>query len=301
MHYTMKSFFIALIIFSFAFVLVFQGMSIAYAEDAKIKLTNDETLKVRFATEPSEPKPNSDAKMKIDFLKKESEEIQEHIDYTLSVTKSNEELFNVKRTHTSTGAVTIPYQFPENGKYTVTINVSGILFQPIPEESVLFPVSIGNEPDSSGETPQGQTTNQSAEDSETENSEGGGCLIATAAYGSELAPQVQQLREIRDSQLMSTEAGSAFMELFNQFYYSFSPTIADYERENPAFKETVKVTLVPLITSLSVLNHVDVDSEESVLGYGIGLILLNLGMYLAGPTVVIMKVGKMILRKSKSA
>ncbi|NIP62561.1 MAG: hypothetical protein GWN01_02860 [Nitrosopumilaceae archaeon] len=148
----MNSFFIASIIFSFTFMLIFQGISIAYAEEAKIKLTSDETLKVRFATEPSKPEPNSEAKMKIDFLKKESEEIQEHIDYTLSVTKSNEELFNVKLTHTSTGAVTIPYQFPENGKYTITINVSGILFQPIPEESVSFPVSIGDESDSSGET-----------------------------------------------------------------------------------------------------------------------------------------------------
>jgi len=38
---------------------------------------------------------------------------------------------------------------------------------------------------------------------------------------------------------------------FNQFYYSFSPAIADYERENPAFKEAVKLTLTPLLTSLT--------------------------------------------------
>ena len=48
--------------------------------------------------------------------------------------------------------------------------------------------------------------------------EGGGCLIATAAYGSELAPQVQLLREIRDNQLMNTESGSAFMSTFNEAY-----------------------------------------------------------------------------------
>ena len=68
-----------------------------------------------------------------------------------------------------------------------------------------------------------------------EEEEGGGCLIATAAYGSEMAPQVQLLREIRDNQLMNTESGSAFMGAFNEAYYSFSPYIADMERENPVF------------------------------------------------------------------
>ena len=73
-----------------------------------------------------------------------------------------------------------------------------------------------------------------------EEEEGGGCLIATATYGSELAPQVQMLREIRDNQLMNTESGSAFMTTFNEAYYSFSPYIADLERESPVFKEIVK-------------------------------------------------------------
>jgi len=121
---------------------------------------------------------------------------------------------------------------------------------------------------------------------------GGGCLIATATFGSELAPQVQMLREIRDNSLLQTESGSAFMESFNQFYYSFSPTIADLERENPVFKEAVKVTITPLVASLSLLNYVDLDSEESVLGYGIGIILMNVGMYFVAPIIVISKLKK---------
>ena len=76
----------------------------------------------------------------------------------------------------------------------------------------------------------------------------GGCLIATAAYGSEMAPQVQQLRELRDNQLLQTESGSAFMGTFNDIYYSFSPVIADYERENPLFKEAVKLAITPMIS-----------------------------------------------------
>ena len=120
--------------------------------------------------------------------------------------------------------------------------------------------------------------------------EDGGCLIATAAYGSELALQVQQLRELRDNTILQTESGSAFMAGFNQFYYSFSPMIADYERENPAFRETVKLTLTPLLTSLTLLQYVDIDSESEMLGYGIGIILLNIGIYFVAPAVLITKI-----------
>ena len=123
---------------------------------------------------------------------------------------------------------------------------------------------------------------------------GGGCLIATATYGSELAPQVQQLREIRDNSLLQTESGSAFMKSFNKFYYSFSPTIADLERENPVFKEAVKLTITPMLSSLSLLNYVDMNSESEVLRYGISLILLNVGMYFVLPAIVIHKVRKFV-------
>ncbi len=132
-----------------------------------------------------------------------------------------------------------------------------------------------------------ELTTESEEISDKVNQEGGGCLIATATFGSELAPQVQQLRELRDNSLLQTESGSAFMESFNQFYYSFSPTIADYERQNPVFKEIVKIGITPLLASLSILNYVDMDSEFEVLGYGISLILLNVGMYFFAPGIVI--------------
>jgi len=119
---------------------------------------------------------------------------------------------------------------------------------------------------------------------------GGGCLIATAAYGSEMAPQVQFLRELRDNTVLQTQSGTAFMTGFNQFYYSFSPVVADYERENPMFKEAVKLTLTPLLTSLAILNYVDIDTEQEMLGYGIGVILLNIGMYFVAPAAVIIAI-----------
>ena len=115
---------------------------------------------------------------------------------------------------------------------------------------------------------------------------GGGCLIATAAYGSELAPQVQFLREIRDNTVMSTSSGTAFMTGFNQFYYSFSPQIADLERENPMFQEGVRVFIAPMISTLSIMTLAENDSEAEVLGLGISVIALNIGMYIAAPALV---------------
>ena len=82
------------------------------------------------------------------------------------------------------------------------------------------------------------------------------------------------------------------MITFNDVYYSFSPYIADYERENPYFKEMVKVAITPMISSLSILNYVDMDTENSVLGYGISLIVLNLAMYVGIPASVIIGIKK---------
>jgi hypothetical protein len=128
-----------------------------------------------------------------------------------------------------------------------------------------------------------QTEKVVAEEKSTE--EGGGCLIATATYGSEMALEVQQLRELRDNQLLNTESGKQFMGTFNDIYYSFSPTIADMEREHPLFKEAVKLAITPMISSLSLMDNA--NSESEVLGIGLSVIALNLGMYLAVPAVVI--------------
>ena len=121
---------------------------------------------------------------------------------------------------------------------------------------------------------------------------GGGCLIATATYGSEMATQVQQLRELRDNQLLQTESGTQFMAMFNDVYYSFSPIIADYERENPLFKEAVKIAITPMISSLSLMENA--NSESEVLGMGLSVIMLNIGMYLGVPAVVIVGIRKRI-------
>ena len=135
-----------------------------------------------------------------------------------------------------------------------------------------------------------QPTKSTEENTNEQSEEGGGCLIATATYGSELAPQVQMLREIRDNQLLQTESGSAFMTTFNEAYYSFSPYIADMERENPMFKEIVKAGLTPMLSTLTIMENAETESE--VLGLGLSVIALNLGMYIGLPAIVIFGIKK---------
>jgi len=79
-----------------------------------------------------------------------------------------------------------------------------------------------------------------------------GCLIATATYGSELSPEVQFLREFRDNQILRTSAGSNFMFVFNVWYYSFSPSVANYIATHQTARTITKIVLYPLIGLLHV-------------------------------------------------
>ena len=227
------------------------------------------TLNIGLSVDPP-AKANEVSKLHIGWIKPGFNKIQEHIDYKITVIKDGQNIFGpIPLTHTSVGTVKIPVEFTSNGEHQVKIEMEGILFQPIPLETTYFTINVGGE----------QTIQEN-------NNEGGGCLIATAAFGSEMSPQVQQLREIRDNIVMQTSSGKSFMTGFNQIYYSFSPQIADYERENQIFKEAVKVTLTPMLASFSLLAHVPIDTEQEMLGYGIGVILLNVGMYFVAPAIL---------------
>ena len=261
----------------FLFVLLLVPFLIipVYAE-SQTMTTEKNTLDVKLTYDKIEP--NIQTKIKIDFINPQTQKIQEHIDYTITISKDSENIFGpIPLTHTSLGSVKIPIEFNlGQGIYTMNFQIEGILFQPIPPETVSFDLIVG---DIQLEIPQN-------------NEENGGCLIATATYGSEMASEVQQLRELRDNSLLQTKSGTSFMEIFNDVYYSFSPIIADMEREHPVFKEIVKLAITPMISSLSILNYVDMDSEESVLGYGISLIILNLGMYVGIPIFGVLKLHK---------
>ena len=111
----------------------------------------------------------------------------------------------------------------------------------------------------------------------------GSCLIATAAHGTELAPQVQMLRELRDGTVMQTASGASFMSGFNAAYYSFAPAVADMEREVPAVREAVRLLVTPMLASLSIMSLAGDGSEAQVLSLGIAVIALNAGLYIAAP------------------
>jgi len=72
--------------------------------------------------------------------------------------------------------------------------------------------------------------------------------------------------------------------------WSKNKLVADYERENPYFKEAVKLAITPMISSLSLMENA--ESESEVLGIGISVIVLNLGMYLGVPAIVIVGIRK---------
>jgi hypothetical protein len=249
-------------------------LSPIFAQNYQVSPTDEGTIKVGISTTPINPVATDETKFKIDFINPKSDKIQEHIDYKFTLQRDGKNVFGpTDLIHTSEGSVTIPVGNLEIGTYFALIEIEGILFQPIPAEFVSFSVPIGDV--------------DAVNNGTSEN--GGGCLIATATYGSEMSSQVQQLRELRDNVVLNTKSGKFFMTSFNQFYYSFSPSIADYERENSFFKEMVKVAITPLVTSLSILNYIEIDSEEEMLGYGFGLILLNAGIYFALPAIALTK------------
>jgi len=95
--------------------------------------------------------------------------------------------------------------------------------------------------------------------------------------------------------------GEALTLTKRNFNFTETPVRVDIEAENTKTKEdrstyisseAVKLAITPMISSLSILNYVDMNSESEVLGYGISLIILNLGMYLGVPAIVVIGIKK---------
>ena len=220
-------------------------------QSQQIKLTSGGTINVGFSTDPENPNPGDQIKLKISFINKQTNAIQQHVDYRVIVTQGQNQVFGTQLIHTAEGSGSIPYQFQNTGDYQVTVSVEEILFNPIPPETAVFSIHVGG----SQPTPVQPKS---------------GCLIATAAFGSELAPQVQFLREYRDNTIMTTVAGSSFLNAFNTVYYSFSPTVANAERTHPLLQETIRAGISPLLGILQTAKFSTIgNSNLSVILSGI--------------------------------
>lgn len=73
--------------------------------------------------------------------------------------------------------------------------------------------------------------------------DGSSCFIATAAYGTPLAGDINTLRELRDGYMLTNPVGIAFVDL----YYRISPPVADLVANNPLLAAAVRVALLPVI------------------------------------------------------
>jgi peptide/nickel transport system substrate-binding protein len=154
----------------------------------------------------------------------------------------------------SNGAYLDLFTLPQNsaqGQYTVFVSASKAGFN---TGQVQTKFSVGTQTTSSLSTSTRSTSSSQTSTSSTPSAPSK-CLIATATFGSELAPEVALLRNFRDSQVLQTAAGSSFMLAFNAFYYSFSPQVASYISSHDYVRAGMKVVLYPLIGILYVTNR----------------------------------------------
>jgi M6 family metalloprotease-like protein len=122
------------------------------------------------------------------------------------------------------------------------------------------------------------------------------CVIATAAFGSTMAPEVANMRYVRDKLIGSTPAGRMLVDAFNTFYYSWSPTVASAIAPSSALRAIFRVLLLPLIWTVlatgisftAVLGLTGNADLASVSAFFLAA-FISLGSYVAVPTLVTMK------------
>ncbi len=126
----------------------------AHAEEEQAKLTSGGIIKVGLSTDPANPNPGEQTQLKIDFINKQTNSVQQHIDYKVVIMKETNQVYGTSILHTATGSVTIPFQFTDAGVFQVIVEVDGILFQPIPPETASFTVTVGNSQSLQNSSPQ---------------------------------------------------------------------------------------------------------------------------------------------------
>ena len=95
-----------------------------------------------------------------------------------------------------------------------------------------------------------------------EKSGGGGCFIATAAYGTPLAEDIEILREFRDEYLLTNPLGQALVD----FYYRVSPPMAEFITEHPSLKPIVRAGLVPAVAMSTMAVNTTLLEKIAIVG-----------------------------------
>jgi len=100
---------------------------------------------------------------------------------------------------------------------------------------------------------------------------GGGCFIATAAYGTPMAEEIEILREFRDEYVLTNPLGQALVDL----YYKVSPPIAEFITEHPSLKPIVRVGLLPAVAMSVVVVNTSPAEKIAIIGL---LALVSVGL-----------------------
>ena len=89
-----------------------------------------------------------------------------------------------------------------------------------------------------------------------------GCFIATAAYGTPMAEEIQILREFRDGYLLTNPVGQALVD----FYYKVSPPIAEFITQHPCLKPIVRAGLLPAVAMSTVAVNTTSAEKIAIIG-----------------------------------
>ena len=116
-------------------------------EEIKSMKASTKSLDIEFMLDAI-PEPEKEVKMQINFKQKDLNALQPHVDYILLIQDSNGN--TIERIppspqpflHTDPGSITVPYTFKSEGSYKLRIDIVGILFIPLPTESVEFNITV---------------------------------------------------------------------------------------------------------------------------------------------------------------
>jgi outer membrane protein assembly factor BamB len=91
---------------------------------------------------------------------------------------------------------------------------------------------------------------------------GGACFIATAAYGTPMAEEIEILREFRDEYMLTNPLGQALVDS----YYKVSPPIAEFITEHPSLKPIVKAGLLPAVAMSTIVVNTTPTEKMAMVG-----------------------------------